>query len=71
MGSKNELWGVKNEIGDENMKKEDGEESMKNESQKAMEASNVKKNVAKWKIDFTLLGKPEESEAHISIKWKI
>ena len=29
------------------MIKEDGEESMKNESQKAMEASNVKKNVAK------------------------
>ena len=29
------------------MKKEDGEESMKNESQKVMEASNVKKNVAK------------------------
>ena len=56
MGSKNELWDVKNEVGDENMKKEDGEESMKNESQKVMEASNVKKNVAKWKIDFTLLG---------------
>ena len=29
------------------MKKEDGEESMKNESQKVMEASNVKKYVAK------------------------
>ena len=29
------------------MKKEDGEESMKNESQKIMETSNVKKNVAK------------------------
>ena len=29
------------------MKKEDGEESMENESRKAMEASNVKKNVAK------------------------
>ena len=38
------------------MKKEDGEESMENESRKAMETSNVKKNVAKWKIDFTLLG---------------
>ena len=38
------------------MKKEDGEESMKNESQKVMEAWNVKKNVTKSKIDFTLLG---------------
>ena len=47
MGSKNELRDIKNEVGDENMKKEDGEESMKNESQKVMEASNIKKNVAK------------------------
>ena len=39
---------------------------MEKELQKAMEASNVKKDVTKWKIDFTLLGYPEESEAHIS-----
>ena len=37
----------------------------KMKGQKAMEASNVNKNVAKWKIDPTLLGKPEESEAHV------
>ena len=37
----------------------------KMKGQKAMEASNVNKNVTKWKIDPTLLGKPEESEAHI------
>ena len=37
----------------------------KMKSQKAMEASNVNRNVAKWKIDPTLLGKPEESEDHV------
>ena len=37
----------------------------KMKGQKSMEASNVNKNVAKWKIDPTLLGKPEESEAHV------
>ena len=47
MGSKNELRDIKNDVGDQNMKKEDGEESMKNESQKVMEPSNLKKNVAK------------------------
>ena len=37
----------------------------KMKGQKAMEVSNVNKNVTKWKIDPTLLGKPEESEDHV------
>ena len=37
----------------------------KMKGQKAMEASNVNKNITKWKIDSILLRKSEESEAHI------
>ena len=47
MGSKNELWKVKNQIGEENMDEEDEEEPNMEGNRKSKYASNVNENITK------------------------
>ena len=47
MGSKNELWEVKNQIGPENMNEEERHECLESENGKSKYASNVNGNITK------------------------